>query len=388
MNRFNLERFNLRRFSAFRALQASALALLAMSGAVSAQEHVVGAEIAMTGPYAWVGVPSREGIDVAIEEVNASGALGAAKLKLLLEDTASEKGQAITLVNRFAQRDKALLVLGPSSSVEGISVAPVANEAKIPLLSATAVTDRINKAGVWSFKVPASPARIVIDGCDYAVKKLGVKTVAIVVARDNDGAVAQRDAAAKCFKEQKVNVVLDDSVLATDSDFLALLSKLIAAKPQAVFMALGGEQAANFVVQARQNGIDPKVQFLGGPAMGAGQFLSIGGKAVDNTIYPADYFVGNPSEENKRFVAAYQKKFNRLPDFGAALGYSTVKIAVAAIKAAGPNPTREGVRDALKNIKDFPTVLGEGRFSFDAERGGTYTGVIVRVKDGKLVAAE
>jgi branched-chain amino acid transport system substrate-binding protein len=362
--------------------------LLASPSVSWAQEHLIGAEIAMTGPYAWVGVPSREGIDIALDEVNQSGALGSAKLKLLIEDTASDKSQAITLVNRFASRDQALLVLGPSSSVEGIAVGPVANELKVPLLSPTAVTERINKSGVWAFRTPASPARIVLDVCNYAVKKLHIQSVALVVARDNDGAVAQRDAAAKCFKEQKVAIVFDDSVLATDSDFLAIQSKMIAAKPQAIFMAMGGEQAANFVVQARQNGVDDAVQFMGGPAMGAGQFLSIGGKAVENTIYPADYFVGSSSEENKKFVAAYQKKFNRLPDFGAALGYAAVKIAAAAIKAAGPKPTREAVRDALKNIKDFPSVLGEGRFTFDAERSGTYNGIVVRVKNGKLAAAD
>jgi branched-chain amino acid transport system substrate-binding protein len=370
------------------ALFAAAALLATDQASAQAREYVVGAEVALTGPYAWVGVPSREGMDLAIVEINESGFLGGAKLKVLIEDTASDKTQAITLVNRFATRDNALMILGPSSSVEGIAVAPVANELKIPMLSPTAVTDRINKAGAWTFRAPASPAAVAVEVCNYAVKKLALKSVALVVARDNDGAVAQHDAALKCFKGNNVTVVFDDSVLATDSDFLALQSKLIAAKPQALFMALGGEQAGNFSVQARQNGIDDKVQFMGGPAMGAGQFLTIGGKAVENTIYPADYFVGTPGDENTRFVAAYQKKYNRLPDFGAALGYAAVKMAAAAIKSAGPTPTREGIRDALKAMKDGPSILGAGRFSFDAERGGTYRAVVLRVKGGKVVAAE
>src|SRR5580693_3544043 len=58
-----------------------------------AEDYVIGAELALTGTYAWVGVPSREGLDVGIEEVNASDLLGGHKLKVLIEDTGSDADQ-------------------------------------------------------------------------------------------------------------------------------------------------------------------------------------------------------------------------------------------------------------------------------------------------------
>ncbi|WP_213958012.1 MULTISPECIES: ABC transporter substrate-binding protein [unclassified Variovorax] len=365
-----------------------AMALGADAASAQSKEYVIGAPVALTGPYAWVGVPSREGMDVAIAELNDSGYLGTGKLKVLIEDTGSDKSQVVALINRFASRDKALMILGPSSSVEGMAAAPVANDLKIPMLSPTAASDRINKAGPWTFRMPASPSAVSIEVCNYAVKKLGITSVALVVARDNDAIVTLHDATLKCFKQHGVNVVFNDSVLAAESDFLALQSKMIGSKPQALFMALGGEQAGNFAVQARQNGIDAKVQFMGGPAMGAGQFLTIGGGAVEGTIYPADYFAGLAGNDNKRFVAAYEKRFNRQPDFGAALGYSAVKMAAAAIKSSGPDPTRDQIRDALRSIKDQSSIIGAGRFSFDEDRGGSYTPLILRVKGGKIGTAE
>ena len=111
---------------------AAAASLAVMVRPALAEDYIIGAEIALTGTYAWIGVPSREGLDVGIEEVNASGMLGANKLKVLIEDTASDKTQAISLINRFKARDKAVMVLGPSSSSEGVAVGPVANELKIP----------------------------------------------------------------------------------------------------------------------------------------------------------------------------------------------------------------------------------------------------------------
>ena len=92
----------------------AATCLVAAAQPALAEDYVVGAELALTGTYAWVGVPSREGLDIGIEDVNASGMLGGNILRVLIEDTASDKTQAISLINRFSTRDKALMVLGPS----------------------------------------------------------------------------------------------------------------------------------------------------------------------------------------------------------------------------------------------------------------------------------
>ncbi len=360
--------------------------LAAMPRPVLAEDYVIGAEIALTGTYAWVGVPSREGLEIGIEEVNASGVFGGHKLNVLIEDTASDKTQAISLINRFKTRDKAVLVLGPSSSFEGVAVGPVANELKIPLLTTTAVSDAINKSGPWVFKTPASPA-LVTGVAKYAVDKMGIKSVAMVWGRNNDGQVGHMKAALKFFEGRGTTIAAEESVLTSDTDFLAIITKIIATKPDAVFLALGAEQSANFIIQARQQGINPKVKFLGVPIFGSEQFTLIGGKAVEGAVYVADYFVGRETEENKRFVEAYRKKYNRMPDYSAALGYTALKIAAAAIKDAGPNPSPEAVRQALLKINDFSVILGRGKFNFDADRGALYEGAIMMVKDGKVVPA-
>jgi branched-chain amino acid transport system substrate-binding protein len=251
----------------------AAVCLFAVRPAL-AEDYVIGAELALTGTYAWVGVPSREGLDVGIEEVNASDLLGGHKLKVLIEDTGSDKTQAISLINRFSARDKALMALGPSSSSEGVAIAPVANELQIPLLTTTAVSEAINKSGPWVFKTPASPALVIGDVAKYAVNKMGVKNVAMVWGRNNDGQIGQKNAALETFKASNTKVVAEESVLTSDTDFLAVITKIIAASPDAVFLALVAEQSANFIIQARQQG----------------------------AVYVADYFAGAPGEENRRFV--------------------------------------------------------------------------------------
>ncbi len=369
-------------------LQLAAL-LIAASAATNAlsQEYTVAAEVALTGTYAWVGVPSQEGLLVGVDEVNSSGMLGAAKIKLMIEDTGSEKAQAITLMNRFGGRDNVLMVLGPSSSSEGVAIAPVANDLKIPLLTTTAVSDAINKSGIWAFKTPSSPSVIIGEVAKYAVDNLRVKSAALVWGRDNDGQVGQKNAAATYFKAHGVSVLAEESVLTTDTDFTALITKIAAQNPEGIFLALTAEQAASFIIQARQGGIDPKVRFIGVPNMGAEQFTTIGGKAVEGSVFVADYFPNLQSPENQRFVAEYKKRYNRLPDNGAALGYTAIKLAAVAIKAAGAQPTREKIRAALAKTKGLKVILGRGDFSYDETRGALYGAVILTVKNGKIVAA-
>ncbi len=375
-----------------RAIGGVLAVLLALAGVaatpVSAAEVIVGAQLALTGPYAWVGVPARDAMVLGVEEINSSRMLGNNKIRLVIEDTGSEKTQSITLVNRFAVRDKAVMILGPSSSAEGVAIAPVANDLKIPLLAPTAVTEEITKSGPWAFKIPASPAAIIGEVAKYAVDKLGVKRVALVFGRDNEGQIGQKNAARDYFKSHGVEILAEESVLVSDTEFMALITKLVSLKPDAIFLAQVAEQSANFIIQARQAGIDSRVRFLGVPNMGSERFVAVGGKAVDGSVFVADYFPGMKSSENDRFVTAFQGRYKRPPDNWAALGYTAIKVAATAIKAAGADPTRESVRQALARIRDLPVVLGSGKFSFNEQRNPYYGAILCTVKDGKFVVAQ
>ena len=244
-----------------------------------------------------------------------------------------------------------LLVLGPSSSSEGVAIAPVANDLKIPLLTTTAVSDAINKSGIWAFKTPSSPSVIIGEVAKYAVDNLRMKSAALVWGRDNDGQVGQKNAARSTSNRTASTSWPRNRSSPPTPTFWRCITKITAQNPDGIFLALTAEQAASFIIQARQGGIDPKVRFIGVPNMGAEQFTTIGGKAVEGSVFVADYFPNLQTPENQRFVAEYKKRYNRTPDNGAALGYTAIKIAATAIKAAGPQPTREKVRAALAKIK-------------------------------------
>jgi branched-chain amino acid transport system substrate-binding protein len=369
------------------SLHAAALCVSLFASVALAQEVRVAVPAALTGPYAFVGVPITNGIVLALEEAQASGAFGNLKVKWTVDDDASDKAQAVTLVNRYATRDGVQLVLGPTSSIEAAAAAPVANDLQIPLLS-PALSEVVTKAGKWSFKVTSAPTQVMGELATYAVEKAKIKTIAMVFVRDNEGYISQKNTMKSALAPTGVKLVAEESVVGSDTDFLALATKIIAQKPDALFIAAPPEIAANVILQARQNGLPASTRLLGVSTMASPQFSKIGGSAVDGTVFVADYFVGNPSEANKKFVQAWTRKYNAAPDNWAAVGYTLGQMGVLAIKNAGPNPDRAKIRDALERTKNMPVVLGTGALNLDANRNPYYGAAVLAVKQGHMVLAD
>src|ERR1700685_4380366 len=132
--------------------------LVSAAAQARADEVVVGAQFPLSGPMASYSGPFlRTGAEIALQRINAEHLLGPDRpMKLLMEDNAGDRNQAISLMNRFATSDNVLAVLGVYGSFLSLPVAPVANDLKTPLL-AIAVSPAIGQAGPWSFTLLEKP---------------------------------------------------------------------------------------------------------------------------------------------------------------------------------------------------------------------------------------
>ena len=365
-----------------------ALLLLASGLAFSqAKELPIGVMNAMTGNYAFGGVPIQNGMRLALEEANAQGMPGGAKFKIIEGDEAGEKGQAISLVNQFAKRDNVLMILGPTISASALAAAPVANDLQVPLF-AIGSAPTILATGPWAFKVQAGPTDIMGYLGKLSVEKLGIKKVIFIHDQSNDGYVGQKNALKDYMTKAGVQVVMDEQVLSSDSNFLALGTKIAAAQTDAIFIASPAEVAANMIIQLRQAGLDPKVKFIGPSTLGSLGFIKTGGKAVEGTYLVSDYSPNNPAPLNTAFVNAYKARYKATPDNWAAMGYSLGSVAVQAIRNAGPNPDRTKIKNEMTKLTKVPVVMGNGTWSLDANRTPSYGGVLLQVKDGTFITVQ
>lgn len=366
------------------ALLAATGLLAAGRARAQAADIPVGVPMALTGPYAFVGVPIRNGIVTALEQANAEGKLWG-RIRIIEADDNSDKGQAVTLTNRMATVDKVLMILGPTSSIEGTAAAPVANDLKVPMFT-SAVSADVLKAGPWSYKVTSSPADIMAELGKYAAAAMGVKKAVFVFNRDNDGFVAQKNATRDTMKAAGIAVLGEEGILGSDTDFVALATKLADSGADCIYVGSPAEQGANLVIQARQAGLADNVRIIAPPSMASANFIKAGGKAVEGAVVVADYFEGADTPINKAFVAEYRAKHKQAPDNWAAVGYTLGSLAVAVLKAAGPGADRERVRAAFASIMETPTVLGRGAYTFGPDRAPHYGAAILTVRNGEFVA--
>ncbi|MDR6538504.1 ABC transporter substrate-binding protein [Variovorax soli] len=368
------------------ATMAAAAAATAGTAGAQGAELTVGVFNATTGVYAFGGVPIQNAMRLAIEQANKQGLPGGARIKIVEGDTAGDKAQTITLINQFARRDNAILLLGPTTSVEAVSGAPVSNALQIPMIS-TSSSAEILDAGPWSFKVGAQATQTTGRLGRYAVEKLGVKRALMVFDQGNEGYIAQKNAMRDALKSSGAQILADEGIQASDSNFLPLATKIAAQDVDAVFIAAPAELSANFFIQLLQAGVSPKTRFMGPASLASQGFIKSGGKAVENAYVVADYAATSANPVNAAFTEAYKARYGTAPDNWAAMGYSTALIGIQAIRNAGPNPDRAKVRAELAKSNKVPVVIGDGLWTLDAGRQPSYGAAILQVKNGAFVSA-
>lgn len=362
---------------------AAALATAA-TGGIAADRKIVILQ-ALTGGAAFVGVPAAAGMQFAADELNAKKFLGADRIVTEHADSASARAQAMAAVTRYAADPNVLVILGPTTAVEAIPAAGVANDAKIPLKAMTNAVAMLN-AGPYSF-ISAQPPLITMPQLgDYVLQKVKPKTCATIRFSDNEAYVDLERLFVEYTEPKGLKFVDRSGIKQADSDFSAVATRIVAAKPDCVMIFTLGPTGANLAIQLRQAGLPATSRLIGQTGLSSPQLVSIGGAAVEGLVFNSDWTPGGNTPAAKAFATAYKAKTGKDADNWAALGYSYMHVVAYAIKAAGPNPTREKIQQAMAKTKDVPVVVGDGKYSY-VNRIPTYGSVFLQVKNGQFEIA-
>ncbi len=369
-----------------RSSMISALAVVAALGLTGrpafADEVKLGVVLATTGTFSFVGASATNAIKLAYDDLQAKNFFGDTKVTMIYEDNRSLVPEAISLITRLATQDKAIMILGPVSSGEGMATGPVAVQLKIPLFT-TATSPGVLAAGPWVFKYTEDAEVFMANLAKVIVEKVKPKSCFSVSIRDNEGYIRQTNILLDALSKGGINIAAKESILAADTDFTSLATKIVASKADCLYLGTPPEQGANIVLQAKQAGLPNSTVLIGNTGMAAVSYLKAGGAAVDGTYIPAEFAPDGVNDLSRAFIANYTKRYGIPPDSYAAAGYSMMLIAGTAIKNAGPHPTRDSVRDEMAKSKNIPVVIGQGSFSIDADRHATFGTAVLVLRDGK-----
>ncbi|MBL9190189.1 MAG: ABC transporter substrate-binding protein [Opitutaceae bacterium] len=339
----------------------------------------VGQFASMTGKEAVFGQYAHKGTLLAIEEANAAGGVLGKKIELLLEDNQSKPGESATIVKKFISRDKVVAVLGEIASSRTLEAAPVAQAAKIPLVSPGATAPEVTTKGDYIFRACFIDPFVGTITAKFAKDTLKVRRAAVLSSVSS----AQSVGLAKFFRERFTaeggTVVLEQKFSEGDKDFRAQLTAIKGAGVEAVFIPAYYTEAALICKQARDLGLT--VPLLGTDGWEAAEFLAIGGAAVEGCYLVTHYSPESQSPIVKSFHANFQRRWGVASNALAALGYDSARMLIDALRRAG---TTEGpkLRDALAATKNFPGAAGT--ITLDAQRNPTKSAVVLTVKNGQF----
>jgi branched-chain amino acid transport system substrate-binding protein len=378
---------------AMRLVRAAVLTTLAIA-AVACQKKTVSDTIvighvgSLTGAEASFGTSTENGIQLAIEEINARGGIKGKRVALKTYDDQGKPEEAAVAATRLITQDKVTVLLGEVASSRSLAMAPIADANQVPQITPTSTNPRVTKDGdktrPYVFRVCFIDPFQGTVMAKFARENLKLKEVAILRDVGSDYSVGLADFFKKKFEELGGIIVNDQSFKAGDQDFKAQLTTIKGKKPEMIYVPGYYTDVALVARQARELGI--KVPLGGGDGWDSAKLYEIAQGALDGSFFSNHYTDENPDPLIQNFVKRYKEKFGGTPDSMAALGYDAAHVAFDAMMRA-PDLSGPAVRDAIAATRNFPGV--GGTITIDSDHNAVKSAVVLVVEknQAKFVAS-
>lgn len=346
----------------------------------------IGVNLELSGGVAAYGNAEKNGVELAVEQINADGGILGKKVKLVVKDNKSDNNEAATVAANLVTNDKVVAVVGPATSGAMKTVIPNMTKAKVPVITPSATDDSVTLQGKkvqdYVFRSCFQDSFQGIILAKYATENLKADKVAILADNSSDYAIGLT----KAFKsEYKGDIVFEENFTQDDKDFQAILTKLKGKDFDAIYVPGYYTQAGLIIKQARELGIDKPI--IGADGFGDEKMVQTAGAAnVNNVFYSAHFSTQAPANDKVQpFIDAYKKKYNEEPSAFNALAYDSVYMIKQAIEDQ-KSADSAAITKGLANLKDFEGVTGS--ITMDKNHNPEKSLVVLGLTGGKETSAD
>ncbi len=342
-----------------KTLLAAAVSVAAMSATAQSTEPVkIGLLSTLSGPGAGLGIDIRDGFQLAIKL--GGGKLGGRPAEVIIADDQASPDVGRQTADRLVKRDKVDFMTGVVFSNVMLAVGAPTFQSKTFYVSANAGPSQYAGDQCNPYFFSASWQN---DNLHEAVGKTvmdkGYKKVALIAPNYPAG----KDALTGFKRFYKGEVVSETYTQLTQLDYGAELSQLRASKPDAVYIFLPGGLGINFIKQFVGAGLSKDMTLFGPGFSGDEDVIKAVGEPMLGMFNTSQWAHDLDNAANKKFVAAFEKEFGRLPSLYAAQGYDAAKLIDAAVRDSKGNlEDKAAVRKALEAAK-FDSVRGAFKFN-------------------------
>ena len=350
------------------------IAACGSGGGSSAKVIKLGAILSITGAGGVYGPQSRDGMMLAVKQINAAGGVNGVQISLTVKDDASDKAQATQLAQTLIQQDQDLALLGPTLSNSALGAHPLAETLKTPILAVS--TTGIHIVPDCNFPASSTPCKYVFRDSlgeetaipdniqSYAADK-HPKTGVLLVAQDDkfssDGGTIVQATVGK----YSITLLKTIKFNKAEADLAPYVTQAVQLHPDVIFITSLGGIPAKIMTEARKQNWTG--QFLGGNGFNTATVSTQAGAAGTGARSGSAWYLGNNFPSNADFVAAYKAEYNKNPDQFAAQGYTAIKILADSVSRANLTFSdlagdRDKLRTAMESV-NIQTPLGPFQFT-------------------------
>jgi branched-chain amino acid transport system substrate-binding protein len=332
----------------------------------------IGFNLELTGDIPKVGEASKFAAEMLKEDINSKGGLEVGgkkyKLEFVYQDNEAKAESAVNAALKLITQDNVVAIIGPNSSKQAIPAGGACNDNQTPMVSPWSTNPDTTKDRPWVFRAAFLDPFQGPVAANFASKQFGAKTSAVLfdIANDYSKGLAEIFKTEWEKKSGAGTVVAFESHGTKDQDFSAQLTKIVAAKPDFIFVPDNYNQVALIIKQARDLGY--KGPFMGSDAWGSAELMTLCGKECIGQFFSTHYAAAGAQGATKEFIDRYNTKYKYVPDDVAALTWDATRLVLQAVQEAGKvekdiKAQRKIVRDALAGIKEFAGITGTMKFA-------------------------
>ncbi len=327
-----------------------------------------------TGATSSFGVSTKNGIALAFDEINAAGGVNGKKFEMVFEDDQGSPEKAKTVISKLINQDKVIAVLGEVASSNSLAAAPVAQEAKVPMITPSSTNPKVTQVGDYISRVCFIDPFQGSVMAKFAANTLKAKTAAVLGDNSSDYSKGLTQFFEQEFVKLGGTVITKQTYAQKDQDFKAQLTQMRDQKPDVIYIPGYYGEVGIIARQARELGMNQPL--LGGDGWDSPELWKLGGESLKNAYISNHYSADNPAPEIQNFVKNYTAKFGVAPDSLAALAYDSAKVLADAIKRAGGTDSAK-LKDAINATKGLAGVTGS--ITLDTDRNAVKPAVVLEL---------
>lgn len=334
----------------------------------------IGVVLPYSGVYAQLGQDITDGMLLYFEEVKNQA--GGRPIQLVREDETADPSVALRKVTKLVEQDRVDLLTGLVSTASAYAVRDYVHNSRNVLIVSNAGGNALTRErkSPYIFRTSFTSWQISFPLGRWVAERV-TKRVAVVAA---DYAFGRESVAA--FKESFLaaggQVIQETYTPLGSTDFSAVLTRLLQARPGAVFGFLAGSDAAIFLRQYAQFGLKDMIPLATTGFTVEEDVIRAVGQAAEGAYSSLHWAVRLALPENQRFVQAFRKRFGRTPSVYAMQGYDTARVIVEAVNALqGDLANKDKLVEALEGVRFRGP---RGLFEFDPKTHQVIQNIYVR----------